>query len=245
MSDSLPAPERVTAVDLTEWLKSGWQITRGAPLHAAWLALAVLVPLAALSRFAPPLGWMIALVVAPVFAGGVFRYEALRRAGAPVSWRTVFEPWYAPKVRKALLSLGGFLAVAGVVAVGVLLSIVGGGALMLAQGTADGSDPSLALALLLVAAGAAAAAVTFVGFVFAVPLIASRPCGPMEAIAASAAACRANPLVAASLAALVIAMVLLALPTLGLSVLVGLPALAFALAEGTRHVFPEPPRSPA
>jgi len=239
VNDNAPVPARVTPEDLTEWLRAGWATMREAPLYGVWIAIAAIVPVAALARFLPPVGWMAALVVAPVFQAGAFRYEALKRVDLPVTWSTVFDPWYAPAVRRGLLTLGGFLAVAGVVAVGIELSIVGGGAVMLSR-TADGGDPGWFLAVLVVGVGAVAAALVFVGFVFAVPLIASRPCGPLDAIAASAAACRRNPLVAASLAALTIAMVLLAPPTLGLSLLVGFPVFAFALAEGTRAVFPEP-----
>lgn len=244
MKDNTLFPNPVRPGSLMRWLGVGWQVVRQRPLLHAWLSVCALLPLVFIFRWWPPFGWMVGLTMMPVFlAIPLCCQNRLAATGSAPLW-CVLDPWYAPLLRKRLLVLGGFLAVLGVVGFGLQLSVVAGSAILLAgagAGDAVGSagTPVLLLAnLALVGIWLLAVLFALMAFLFAVPLVVQRPVPTLHAMGASVALWRRQPGLSLAFVGLMLALVLLALPTLGLSVLLGFPVVAVAIYCATDELFP-------
>lgn len=238
MKENTLFPGPVAPGSLKRWLGIGWRTVRQRPLLHAWLSVCALVPLVFIFRWWPPIGWMVGLTMAPVFlAIPLCCQNRLDAQGAAPLW-CVLDPWYAPVLRKRLLVLGGFLAVLGVVAFGLQLSVVAGTAILL-SGAGSGSALTLTLAqLLLVGIWLMAVVFALMAFLFAIPLVVQRPVPTLHAMGASVALWRRAPRLALGFVGLLLGALVLALPTLGLSLLVGFPLVAVALFCATRELFP-------
>lgn len=238
-------PNATTPGSLRRWLRHGARTVSARPLFHGWLSVCALVPLAFVLRWWPPIGWMVGLAIAPVFLA--IPWTAANRAATGVVlpvW-CVLDPWYAPMLRRKLLVLGGFLAVLGVVAFGLQLSVVGAGAILLAGGTgADGGWVLWLTWVTLVATILLTIVLGVMGFMVAIPLTVQRPVPTLHAMGASIAVARRRTREAAAFAGLYLLLPVLAVPTLGLSLLLGFPVVSLALYEATREWFPVPDTQP-
>ena len=234
-----PAP--TAPGSLRRWLSHGVRTVGARPLFHCWLSVCALVPLAFVLRWWPPIGWMVGLAIAPVFLAIPWTAANRAEADAVVPIWCVLDPWYAPMLRRKLLVLGGFLAVLGVVAFGLQLSVVGASAILFAGGVgADGGWVLLLTWVTLVATILLTTVLGVMGFMVAIPLTVQRPVPTLHAMGASIAVARRRTREAAAFAGLYLLLPVLAVPTLGLSLLLGFPIVSLALYEATREWFPAP-----
>ena len=225
------------------WLSQGFDLYRQAPLISSVWLLMVTVPVVLMARWSFPLGWMIAMVVYPVFVGGIYHGanfihqtdETRPRKQASVG--LAFHLWYVPALRARLLTLGGIFAIFGVVIFGIQLSAIGAASLLLEQGYAGVAVAANVFLAILTAAGALSAVV---GFSFAIPLVTLHDLDAFTAVRESVTLWRTATRSVATLHLVGGVILLAAVPTLGLAALIGGPIFLYAVYFAVAALRPDP-----
>lgn len=243
----LPVIRRITTADLTLSLARGLDDFRRHPTHLVFLAAiypiaGIAIALAATNANAFPILFPLVAgfaLIGPVAALGFYEISRREERGEHPTWREAFGVLHSPArgaIARVALTLLALFAL-------WLLSAEGLFALLVPDIEAT-SYPAFLEALMATPAGWALLAVGhLVGFLFAavafsigalsLPLILDRGYSAGEAMAASVAAVRANPLTMAVWAAIVAGLVILG----SLPLLVGLAVVLPVLGHATWHLY--------
>lgn len=245
--DRLPAIRRITTADLTLSLSKGLSDFRRRPTHLVFLAAiyplaGIAIALAATNANAFPILFPLVAgfaLLGPVAALGFYEISRREEQGEHPSWREAFAVFQGPArgaITRVALTLLALFA----------LWLLSAQALfaLLAPDVSATSYPRFLNALLSTSAGWTLLVVGhLVGFLFAavafsvgalsLPLILDRGYRAGEAMAASVAAVKANPMTMAVWAAIVAGLVMLG----SLPLLVGLAVVLPVLGHATWHLY--------
>lgn len=232
-----------------DWLVRGWQDLWRDPLvgllHGAAVALfGALLFLVARQRF-----WLLAgafsgfLLVAPVFATGLYAVSRARERGETAGLRTALAAWRPGDGR--LLAFSALLALAGtgwVLTSAALVTAFSGAPI---EGPHDFLmrvvlDERSLLFEAWLALGGVLAAPVFASSVVAMPMLLDRPVGVMTAVLTSWRAVMAHPLPLALWAALLMGLTLLGMATALLGLVVVVPWLGHASWHAYRDLVAPP-----
>ncbi|WP_279483105.1 DUF2189 domain-containing protein [Aureimonas sp. SK2] len=243
----LPAIRRITTADLTLSLAKGLSDFRRRPTHLVFLAAiypiaGIAIALAATNANAFPVLFPLVAgfaLIGPVAALGFYEISRREERGEHASWREAFGALQGPQ-------RGAIARVALVLFALFALWLLSAQALfaLFAPEVSAATYPAFLQALLATPAGWALVVVGhLVGFLFAavafsigalsLPLILDRGYGAGEAMAASVAAVRANPLTMAVWAAMIAGLVMIGSAPL----LVGLAVVLPVLGHATWHLY--------
>jgi len=227
-----------------DWWTSAWRLFTAAP--GAWLAITIvyIALLFALSVI-PLLGQFAVSLLHPVLSGGIMLGCREQDRGGTLKVAHLFAgfgPKLGPLVILALLYFAGWLLI-GVVAVGLVLTVIGGGALAaIASGDAIQTGYVLlttmsmgALVVLLVCA--LLIVPLLMAFWFAPPLIVLRNDEPVAAMLTSFRACLRNMMPFLVYGILGIAFVVIASIPLFLGLLVLIPVAAATVYTSYKDIF--------
>ena len=227
-----------------EWWTHAWRLFTAAP--GVWLAITIvyIAILFALSVI-PLLGQFAVSLLHPVLAGGIVLGCREQDRGGTLKVSHLFAgfgPKLSPLVILSLLYFAGWLVI-GVVAVGLVLTVIGGGALAaIASGDAMQTGYVLlttmsmgALVVLLVCA--LLIVPLLMAFWFAPPLIVLRNDEPVAAMVTSFRACLANMMPFLVYGILGVAFVVIACIPLLLGLLVLIPVAAATVYTSYKDIF--------
>ncbi len=227
-----------------DWWTSAWRLFTAAP--GTWLVITIvyIAILFALSVI-PLLGQFAVSLLHPVLAGGIVLGCREQDRGGTLKVAHLFAgfgPKLSPLVILALLYFAGWLLI-GVVAVGLVLTVIGGGALAaIASGDAIQTGYVLlstmsmgALVVLLVCA--LLIVPLLMAFWFAPPLIVLRNDEPVAAMVTSFRACLRNMLPFLVYGILGLALVVIACVPLFLGLLVLIPVAAATVYTSYKDIF--------
>lgn len=230
-----PAGRRVEAGRGLEWLKQGWALFTRNP--GVWLALAViLVVIAFVLGSIPFLGPLAANLLMPVFVGGLLLGCRELSRGGDFGLGTLF----AGFTRHATpLILVGLFSMIAMLAIGLVVFLVGGGAALTGGLLGRGPGVGVAvggffLALLLMLALLVPLAMALW---FAPALVVFHERAPLEAMKASFFACLRNLLPFLLYGVIVAVLWFLALIPFGLGMLVLLPVMMGSLYASYVEIF--------
>lgn len=227
------------------WLARGWADLWRCPLPGLLHGLVAAAFGALLVAVAHDRFWLLAgafsgfLLVAPLFATGLYAVSCALEQGRPAGLATVLGAW-RPRDHRLVL-FGALLALAGT---GWVLSSA---ALITAFAPAPVRTPADFVHLVVLAdhghlfdawlvLGSVLAAPIFVSSVIAIPLLLDRPQGVLTAVAASVGAALLSPLAMALWATLILALTLIGMATAMLGLIVIVPWLAHASWHAYRDI---------
>jgi uncharacterized membrane protein len=176
------------------WWSESWTLFMKNP--GLWLVLGLIVVIGfVLLNFIPLIGGLVAAVLAQVIVGGWVHSARKLDSGAATDVNDLLSVFKGDKL-SPLLVLGA-LAAAGSLVIGIIVVLMGGGAVvgMIAGAgmrSTGGMMASMAFGLLAILVGLALGFVLGMALWFAAPLVVFRGFGPVDAIKASWSASLAN-----------------------------------------------------
>jgi uncharacterized membrane protein len=233
-----------------DWWTSGWRLFTAAP--GAWLAITVVyIAIMFALSLVPLLGQFAVSLIHPVLAGGIVLGCREQDRGGTLRVAHLFAGFsekLGPLVILALLYFAGWLVI-GFVAVGLVMTLIGGGALAaIASGDAMQAGYVLlsmmsmgALVVLLVCA--LLVVPLLMAFWFAPPLIMLRGDEPVAAMLTSFRACLRNMLPFTVYGLIGIVFIVIASLPLFLGLLVLIPVAAATVYTSYKDVFEAGPAS--
>ncbi len=251
--EAIPAPNRITVDDLADALRAG--VDDFLAFRSDVIFLCILYPCAGLLlwRFASgynllhmafPLAAGFA-IVGPLFATGLYEMSRERERGAPVSWATTFSAFRSPAIGSILMVGAMLLAIFAAWLLAADLIYMATVAAEKPASLADFVHDVLftrrgsAMTIIGVGVGAVAAAAALCISVITFPLLLDRHVPTADAVRASIAAVRANPIEMAVWGLVVAASLAVGSAPFLIGLVVVLPVLGHATWHLYRRVLPE------
>lgn len=241
MNEPAPAtiqPRSVGAERALQWLAEGWRLFRAAP--AVWIAITVVLGVGnLLLHFVPFLGSLAATLLMPVFAGGLMAGCAAQARDDELQFDVLFAGF---KTHTGNLLTLGLLIFAAMAAIGLMMFLLGGGAMfgaMLGRGMPVEVGTTLAIGGIMMAGLLAMALLVPLSMAiwFAPPLVMLGGMAPVPAMKASFDACLKNFLPFLIYGVVVFALCFIAALPFMLGFLVLMPVVFGSVYSSYRDIF--------
>lgn len=117
-------PKTISVDGATRWIAEGWRMFLAAP--GVWVALAAaLIVIQLVLSMVPVLGGAASAILAPVFAGGIMAGCAALQRSQPLQFDCLFQGF---RSNTGNLITVGVLYLAGILAIGLIVFLIGGSA---------------------------------------------------------------------------------------------------------------------
>lgn len=220
------------------WFKCGWELFKQD--YGTWLIIfLVFIGLSIVLSFIPVIGSVALMIISPALLAGFMYAASEMDRGNSINVGYLFQGLKDKEHRNKLLILGAMYLVAQILIMAIMVSLVGGNAMMMEGGSGQLNPEAvmtsgMAFSVLLIFL---IGAMIMLGFVYAVPLVMLDNLSPVESIKASYSAGFKNVLSLLVFGVIYLLLAIVAAIPFGLGFLILIPVSILALYCSYKSIF--------